>query len=191
MRNVAFKKIQIICILLASTNGAWSQNSNEMIILEDFNQEKHLNWQIVNDGVMGGLSSSSIQIKSEQGLFSGNVSLENNGGFASVRALLDRTNLKKVSKLLIRVKGDGKTYQFRVRTNKRFDGTAYQTFFKTEKDKWTNHVFSAEDFQATFRGMKVPQAPELKLEGIEQIGFLIAGKQQGSFSLIIDWIAMK
>ena len=45
-------------------------------------------WIIVNDGVMGGLSSSRFtDSDSSFATFNGELSLENNGGFASVRAL--------------------------------------------------------------------------------------------------------
>ena len=53
----------------------------------DFNSKSNINsWQIVNDVVMGGKSSSTITINKEgHGQFSGTVSTENNGGFSSVR----------------------------------------------------------------------------------------------------------
>ena len=44
------------------------------------------NWNIVNDDVMGGISRSSLSMNDENNLiFSGYLSLENNGGFASSR----------------------------------------------------------------------------------------------------------
>ena len=53
------------------------------------NPEKNIginNWIIVNDNVMGGISNSSLSLNNENNLvFNGNVSLDNNGGFASVR----------------------------------------------------------------------------------------------------------
>ena len=43
-------------------------------------------WNSVNDGVMGGVSKGGVS-RTEQGtmLFSGELSLANNGGFASIR----------------------------------------------------------------------------------------------------------
>lgn len=44
-------------------------------------------WQAINDGVMGGVSVSRLRFDSTgYAVFEGVVSLENNGGFASVRA---------------------------------------------------------------------------------------------------------
>ena len=191
MTKYSSNRIVSLLIVILLTNMGFAQNFKNMVILENFKPEKQLNWQIINDGVMGGKSSSSLIIEADRGVFSGNVSLENNGGFASTRASLESINLPGTSKIIIRVKGDGKTYQFRVRTNNRFDGIAYRVLFNTEKDKWAEHEFTAEDFLAVFRGMKVTSAPKLKFEDIQQIGFLISEKQEGIFTLKVDWIACK
>ena len=44
-------------------------------------------WQVVNDDVMGGVSTSRFSVTNGVAVFRGEVSLENNGGFASVRSL--------------------------------------------------------------------------------------------------------
>ncbi len=63
----------------------------------DFNSKSNINsWQIVNDVVMGGKSSSTITInKDGHGQFSGTVSTENNGGFSSVRHTFKSVSVKK------------------------------------------------------------------------------------------------
>jgi len=43
-------------------------------------------WQVVNDDVMGGVSASNFGVTNGAAVFRGAVSLENNGGFASVRS---------------------------------------------------------------------------------------------------------
>ncbi len=63
-------------------------------------------WRIVNDGVMGGLSSSKAIVNDDNKIiFSGNVSLENNGGFASLRSPVKDYNFEKFSGLEIKIKG--------------------------------------------------------------------------------------
>ena len=81
----------------------------------DFNSKSNINsWQIVNDVVMGGKSSSTITINKEgHGQFSGTVSTENNGGFSSVRHIFKSVSVKKTSKICALIKGDGKDYQLR------------------------------------------------------------------------------
>ena len=69
-------------------------------------------WGIVNDGVMGGISQSNIYLNEVNNIiFAGNISLENNGGFASIRRGFDGNQLKEASKFLLRVKGDGNIYK--------------------------------------------------------------------------------
>jgi hypothetical protein len=71
-------------------------------------------WQTVNDGVMGGISSSRMAEADGVLSFEGELSLENNGGFASVRRLVD-TDLSQVTGVRLEVRGDQRTYQFRLR----------------------------------------------------------------------------
>lgn len=143
-------------------------------------------WYEVNDGVMGGLSQSLAEYTDEGDLrFSGVVSFENNGGFASIRNNAGFLQLEGSDGIRLRVKGDGKKYQFRVRTSRQFDGVSYKNAFETVKGKWIVLKLKWSDFSATFRGRKVPNAPKLSPEAIEQIGFLIADKQEGAFELLV------
>src|SRR4051794_29229224 len=67
-------------------------------------------WQVVNDDVMGGVSNSSFCLTNGVALFRGKVSLENNGGFASVRSLPARHDLAGGNTFVVRVRGDGRRY---------------------------------------------------------------------------------
>ncbi|MFK7774756.1 MAG: CIA30 family protein [Saprospiraceae bacterium] len=147
-------------------------------------------WRIVNDGVMGGLSESKIawDEKNKTFIFSGNVSMDNNGGFASVRTVPQTFAQGDFEKVKLRVKGDGKTYKFRMRNSTRFDGVAYSLDFETEKNKWMEIEMDIDDFQPTFRGRIYAEYGKLDINDLQQIGFLIAGKQEGKFHLEVDWI---
>lgn len=162
----------------------------EKIIFDFSANEERRDWNIVNDGVMGGISRSTLQInaKDSTGIFSGVLSLENNGGFASVRTTPRNFQLGDYDGLIIRVKGDGNIYSFRLRTNARFDGVSYQKKFKTEKDRWIEVYLPFEEFFPTFRGRKLRNVAPLATEKIQQLGILIAEKQMGKFTLTIDWI---
>ena len=138
---------------------------------------------------MGGLSSSGLkQSSNETAIFSGNVSLENNGGFASVRAYLRNIDLTNHSGIIIRVKGDGKDYNFRIRTDSRFDGASYSLKFKTESEKWIEIKLPFSKFVPTFRGRILRNVKPIDPEEIRQIGILISDYQAGGFQLEIDWI---
>ncbi|WOT06166.1 CIA30 family protein [Shewanella youngdeokensis] len=143
------------------------------------------NWAIINDAVMGGISRSSINIRENAPenimVFSGNLSLENNGGFASARANLT-TPLPAATHVVIQVMGDGKQYQLRLRTHNQWDAIAYAYSFETKLGQWQQLRVSASQFSAVYRG-KTVTAPKLNLSDVKQLGFLIADKQSGPFCL--------
>lgn len=146
-------------------------------------------WRVINDGVMGGISSSTWNI-TENGaaVFAGNVSLENNGGFASVRSAVGTYDLSKYKGIALRIKGDGKRYNLNLKTDAEFDSILYQAEFETEKEKWQLIELPFSRFVPTYHGFVPPDAPKLDTKEIRRLGFLIADKQKGPFRLEIAWI---
>jgi NADH dehydrogenase [ubiquinone] 1 alpha subcomplex assembly factor 1 len=156
----------------------------------DFNShDQAQDWLIVNDGVMGGASQSKLSVTpAGTALFRGNVSLENNGGFASVRTHPMAYQLADYEGLSLRVKGDGQQYRLRLRTDNHLEGIAYQANFQTQPDSWLNIWLPFAEFVPVYRGCIVPDAPKFDPARIVQIGFMISNKQAGPFELEIDWI---
>ena len=93
--------------------------------LFDFTDEESVkSWYVVNDSVMGGVSNSKVNKSEENTLrFTGTVSLENNGGFASMRTRPGDYDLGGFRGIQIRVRGDGNKYKFRIKTDSGFDGS--------------------------------------------------------------------
>lgn len=149
-------------------------------------------WRPVDDVVMGGVSSSSFA-RAEPGIasFSGSVSLENSGGFASVRTPPRDWDTAGATAFVLRVRGDGKTYKFTLRTSDGFDGLQYQARFSPPSGEWTDVRLGVEDFVATFRGRKVPFAPSLDPAKIRALGLMISDKQAGPFELLVDSIGIE
>lgn len=146
---------------------------------------KTSNWYILNDGVMGGVSSSSLKVDSDGfGCFEGNVSTANNGGFASLRYVsLVRVGKRKTIKL--KIKGDGKDYQFRVKKNSS-DYESYITTFSTSGN-WETIDIELEDLYPSFRGRKLQQ-PNFDATKFDELSILIANKKNESFKLLIQSI---
>lgn len=143
-------------------------------------------WRAINDGVMGGVSRGEM-IQTEDGLrFQGFLSLENNGGFASVRRFLE-INLEGVSGIRIRVRGDGRTYQMRIRQDESYDNIAWRMEFSTNK-QWQTIELSFADFEPVWRGRPVKGAGPVIGKKIRQIGFLLADASQAAFGLDISAI---
>lgn len=175
--------------------GVWPASSLEgqsMKTIIDFADPEPTRWAIVNDGVMGGLSDSRLQLTGDgTALFSGVLSLENNGGFASTRALLDPMDLTGMAGLRVRVRGDGRSYELRLRTGGGFDGVAYRAEFGTTQDEWTEAFLPFSAFQPSFRGRVPRGAPALDLASIRQIGFLLGDGKEGPFQLEVAWIRVE
>lgn len=149
----------------------------------DFTQaSEHQNWTVTNDDVMGGISTGELIYLNNMSRFRGELSLENNGGFSSVKRSIESPDHEIDSAELIFV-GDGRTYQLRFTTSKEGNRVQYKHDFDTIKGKELKKVFHFNDFQAVFRGRLLSGAPELKAQDIKQIGFLIADKQPSLFEL--------
>lgn len=158
--------------------------------LFDFDSKEAINkWNIVNDGVMGGISKSTLEFnKDGHAFFSGTVLLENNGGFCSIRHRFAKKDVNPYQKILLRVKGDGKNYQFRVKTNAT-DFYSYTYTFKTNGE-WETVEIPFSEMSPSFRGRKV-NLPNYQGDEIEEIAFLIGNGKRESFSLEIDKIEVQ
>lgn len=164
--------------------------TTQMNNLFNFSSEAPINnWQIVSDGVMGGLSDSSIQLTKEGfGKFSGHVSLENNGGFTSVRLPSDVNVEKNEQEIVLKIKGDGKTYQCRLQGSKS-QSESYVHEFNTTGE-WQTIKLKLKDFYPQYRGRKL-KAPNFDFDKIKLFGFLISNKKEEDFTLLIDFIELK
>tara|TARA_B100000965_G_C19501128_1_gene717489 strand:+ start:415 stop:951 length:537 start_codon:yes stop_codon:yes gene_type:complete len=158
-------------------------------ILYDFTHESHADWKIVNDGVMGGLSNGTFSVdENGYGIFSGKVSLANNGGFTSIRHAVDYDLSKSDHKIVLKLKGDGKRYQFRIKQNIQ-DRHSYIQYFQTN-NSWQEIELDLNDFYASWRGQKL-ELPNFEAQTIEECSFLIANNKEEDFCLILDYIAIK
>ena len=147
------------------------------------------NWKIVNDDVMGGRSKSDFQMNNEgYAEFSGTVSLENYGGFASVRNRLYASDLNDKKQVVLYLKGDGKNYQFRLK-HKKSDYHSYVYTFPTQGN-WEEIKIPINAMQPQFRGRQLNMA-DFNHGSIEEMAFLIANKKYESFELAIKSIKIQ
>ena len=158
-------------------------------ILLDFGKaEDSNNWFVINDGVMGGVSASSFQVTNTgTAVFSGTVSLENNGGFASTNMKPSQFDVSDCDGIRFMVKGDGKKYKISMKNDDRFNGFSYRFEFSTKNGEWLTLDVPFASFIPMFMGQKT-SAPPVDPGSIKTFGFLIADKQAGPFRLEIDWI---
>ena len=148
-------------------------------------------WRIVNDGVMGGLSSSKAIVNDDNKIiFSGNVSLENNGGFASLRSAVKDYNFENFSGIEIKIKGDGKRYSISMKETSYFSGYFYTCSFETKKNDSAVLQIPFDRFKLNYFGKDTNSSKKVPLSKIKEVSLLIGDKQEGTFEAEIDYIML-
>jgi NADH dehydrogenase [ubiquinone] 1 alpha subcomplex assembly factor 1 len=146
-------------------------------------------WQAVNDGVMGGVSEGRFKITADNTMeFSGRLSLENNGGFASVRTKLTNFDIHGGDTLVVRVKGDGREYVLNIYTKSRRMAFSYRAPLPTTRDEWTEVSVPLNEFIPTSFGNRVQGMGPVEPDQINSLGFMLSDKQPGPFKLEIEWM---
>ena len=183
--NLSFFRIFVLVIFTTFIG-----NTLMAQILYDFNTESKLeNWFIVNDDVMGGVSKSKLFLDDEgNGVFKGRISTLNNGGFASVRFNSGRVISKNKNDIVIRIKGDQKKYQIRIKSN-RNDYQSYIMDFITSGE-WEIIKIPLKRMYASFRGRRL-NMDDFDKDYFEQISFLVGNKRNENFELRIKTIELK
>lgn len=173
-------------LLLAYT--LWALSTPTVIF--DFNENSSIqNWYVVDDGVMGGLSHGQFSLNQDgHAVFKGYVSLENNGGFSSVRFRTPEIKVSGLKNVVIRLKGDGKEYQFRVKAKAR----EYQSYIYTfsTSGEWQEIQIPLSEMYPSFHGRRL-NMPNFDGEAIEEVTLLIGNKKAEAFQLMIDSIQLK
>jgi NADH dehydrogenase [ubiquinone] 1 alpha subcomplex assembly factor 1 len=148
-------------------------------------------WQAIDDRVMGGVSRSRLRHAPDgHAVFEGEVSLDRNGGFASVRSAPGAHGLAGAEACIIEVCGEGKRFKLSLLTDDAFDSLNYQCAFMPASGGWHVLRLPLQDFRASFRGREVAGAPPLDPARIRQVGLLIGAKQAGPFELNIRRISL-
>lgn len=163
---------------------------NKQFTLFDFTSpEAAASWGSIDDRVMGGVSSSSFKYDDPSGsLFTGEVSMDHGGGFASMRSGHLDLDLSDFQGLAISFMGDGKSYKLSVTTEPRFDSVIYRAVFNTKPGLWDELKIPFQKFFPTFRGEIVQEAPKLDPSHIIALGLLISQRQKGPFRLKVSLI---
>ena len=160
--------------------------------ITEFPEDKseRLEWQVVNDGVMGGLSEGNVEFTDAGTIrFYGDLSLKNNGGFSTIRSGDLDLNLSNDLGVLLLVKGDGRTYEARLDSTAEYRGmpVSFVGEFKTTKGEWQQVRIPFSAFKGSFRGTELPDA-KLDTSAIKRVWILLGDKKEAPFELEVDWI---
>ena len=169
------------------------QNMPEKVIFDFAKEDGGGGFSPVTDNVMGGISTARFAAeKSPEKFFAftGELSLKNFGGFATVRSPTRTLDLSEFAGVELRLRGDGKTYIFFLKSNEKDNGYQYQTWFSTQAGQWEDVKLPFSAFRPFYRGMKLRLWAGLNPAKIQSMGFMIADKQDGPFNLDIQYIGV-
>jgi hypothetical protein len=176
----------------ASSNLPASESLPGTVTLQFYNPEHFTMVQLVHDTVMGGQSNGSVKAVSQPtGLrFFGNLSLVNNGGFASAEfRLAEKLPVEPYRSIKLNVAADGRQYQLRLKTPFIPQGVAYVANFNSVIDQHS-YYFQSADFTGRYRGRLFNDMPELNFADVSQISLMLADKTRGTFSIVLYSISL-
>jgi monofunctional biosynthetic peptidoglycan transglycosylase len=180
-------------LILVSLGGASlaADDDGGRVLFKFGNPEAADQWQSVNDGVMGGRSDGQFKMTADKTMeFFGTLSLENNGGFASVRTRPSKLDLGPGDTLVARVRGDGRKYNFNLYVPRRLTAFSYRADFETKKDEWIEVEIPLDKFEATSFGRVVQNQP-LNPAEVNGLGILLGDNKAGPFKLEVEWIKVR
>ncbi|QDU25841.1 Complex I intermediate-associated protein 30 (CIA30) [Anatilimnocola aggregata] len=179
------------CLALLMVTTAMAEDTQQPLF--DFTgADSTKDWQTVNDGVMGGVSEGKFQITDKKTMeFFGTLSLQNNGGFASVRTKGKKLGLEKGDTLVAKVKGDGREYHMNLSVPTFQIAYNYRAVLQTKKDEWIEVKLPLDKFEATSFGQVVKNAGQVKPSSVNGLGFMLSDKKAGPFKLEIESIKVE
>ena len=181
----------LLIVLCGSTLGIARASAADVVLVGLDDPAVVSSWTTVNDPVMGGRSTSNVAFGDGGLVFSGTISLENNGGFASARSPQDPEIGRRATgatSLGVQARGDGKTYLLKVETAGQ--PWSYIQRFGTEPGVARTYWLPVSGFQAV--GMRLDPAPwapqTLDPSTISRVGIYILDKQEGPFQIAVSAI---
>ncbi|KAH9621518.1 hypothetical protein KSS87_002325 [Heliosperma pusillum] len=154
--------------LINAVKGSVGLREGSLVFGWEGNSFKDLPWGALDDVVMGGVSQSTYVVDPKggegggpTGIFRGNVSTSNNGGFTSARTknFSSPLDLSAYDGLELRLKGDGHRYKLIIRTSSDWDTIGYTASFDTVEGQWQSIKIPFSSLRPIFRARTVVDAP--------------------------------
>jgi NADH dehydrogenase [ubiquinone] 1 alpha subcomplex assembly factor 1 len=146
-------------------------------------------WATVDDRVMGGESKSKVMAIDAALHWEGDLSLESNGGFVSVRSPWERGQLDKASKVVMKARGSKGVYAMRLATSQVYYEPTHQAFFEVDETSWTTFSWSLSEFETTVLGRATGERFDIaNVDAVGRIGIMKNDGNPGPFWLEVDFI---
>jgi len=143
------------------------------------------NWFVVNDGVMGGLSSSNSEVLENSLLFKGNISLKNNGGFSSLRGPKNNVNLSQYKNIEIKYRSKGQDFGLRLMEYDAYYMPYFKYLFDDTSWEWQTVKISLKEFnQYRLSDITGKKMSKENLSNIGRIGIIVSNKMNKTVVVI-------
>lgn len=153
-------------------------------------KDKTNDWVMISDNIMGGITKSTLEYQENTLNLSGNISLDNFGGFSSVKTRFNNVDLSAYKGIRIRHKSSNQTFAFTLEDTKNWTLPNYKgDFFNKKQDEWEISTIYFKDFKQYQIGEPTGEKLNLeRLKNIVRMGVITTDKREGPFSLEIDYI---
>ena len=163
----------ILCLGICMSSTA----ADPIMAFDNFIVAPASRWKLITDQVMGGVSTGKLEFKSEAknnfARMTGNVSLENKGGFIQFRRTVDKPFDDSFLGLELSLRGNNEIYFIHLRTSGTFlPWQYYQASFES-KNKWSTVKIPFSKFRKS--GWVLSDS--IKPENIESIAIVAFGKK--------------
>lgn len=156
----------------------------------DFGNKKDgADWIIVNDGVMGGLSRGRVDYTENSVIFSGTVSLDNNGGFTSFRSPYKSYDLAIYNQVEIKYRSSGLACALSFDQYRRFWRPNHKMPLPSSSDQWITVTANLDELKEYQMGRATGRSMSENASGNTiRLGLITDAKEEGAFQLEIEYI---
>ena len=166
--------------------------ASEQSLVFDFGNtsDRVQNWVLISDNIMGGISKASVKYTDNTVILQGDISLDNFGGFASLKTKFKAIDLSSYSGIKIRYKAVNQRFAFTLEETQNWTRPNYKKEFTSNKqDSWEIATINFKDFKEYVIGEPTGDYMNLEsLRNILRLGIISIEKKEGPFSLEIDYI---
>lgn len=188
----SFINIKIMKFLFFATLSTIIMMSSSIFKIDFGTKADTQNWLVVNDGVMGGLSKGNIEWKEESLLFKGTVSLENNGGFTSIRSPYSDMDLSKYETVTVHYRSEGQSMGLTLNVDQRFYIPNFKTILEITDGEWKTVTVPLLDFKQYQVGRLTGQmATKEDLAEVIRLGIITNDKKANAFMIEMDCISFQ
>ncbi|WP_265587135.1 CIA30 family protein [Sphingomicrobium arenosum] len=160
-----------------------AMSAGECRTIADFSDPvERARWEVVNDGVMGGLSRGRLSDGDGVMTFSGEI-VTDGGGFSSIRRALSPSDLAGADRVVVQMRGDGRAYELTLRSDQRWRG---------RRVAWRGAIEAGEavPFDALSPSLfgQALGGAAFDAASAHSIGIILADGRDGSFRLELEAI---